>query len=203
MTTNIYIKHYDLPDLNLKEALAYALERDVNSESADIISELYEKHRSALSPTSVFSFFPLSVKDGIITLADRSVFAPRLAERLCDATYAAVFVATVGKEADRLIKKYELTSPAKALLFSALASERAERAADAVNAEISKLAALNGFSALSRFSPGYGDLPLDFQSAVFDLLEPSRRIGCSLSSGFLMTPTKSVSAIIGLVPNRK
>jgi cobalamin-dependent methionine synthase I len=49
-----------------------------------------------------------------------------------------------------------------------------------------------------RFSPGYGDLPLEFQKTVFLLLNPEKYIGLTLSESLLMTPIKSVSAIIGI-----
>ena len=55
-----------------------------------------------------------------------------------------------------------------------------------------------GVSLLPRFSPGYGDLSLDFQREIFRLLSPERNIGVTLGERLLMSPTKSVSAIIGI-----
>ena len=49
-----------------------------------------------------------------------------------------------------------------------------------------------------RFSPGYGDMPLDDQHALFRILNVSRRIGISLSESGLMIPQKSVTALIGV-----
>ena len=49
-----------------------------------------------------------------------------------------------------------------------------------------------------RFSPGYGDLPLSVQPTVLAALDAQRRLGITLSSSLLMTPTKSVTAIIGM-----
>ena len=48
------------------------------------------------------------------------------------------------------------------------------------------------------FSPGYGDLPLDLQREIFAALDCPKRIGVSLNESLLMSPSKSVSAIIGL-----
>jgi len=53
----------------------------------------------------------------------------------------------------------------------------------------------------SRFSPGYRDLPLTLQREIFTLLEPSRRIGLSLNASLLMSPSKSVTAIVGITKN--
>jgi len=49
-----------------------------------------------------------------------------------------------------------------------------------------------------RFSPGYGDLPLETQREIFDVLDCSRRIGLMLNDSLLMSPTKSVTAFVGV-----
>ena len=49
-----------------------------------------------------------------------------------------------------------------------------------------------------RFSPGYGDLPLDVQSPLLALTDATRRLGVTLSESNLMNPLKSVTAVIGL-----
>ena len=49
-----------------------------------------------------------------------------------------------------------------------------------------------------RFSPGYGDLPLETQKTLLSVLDAGRKAGVSLTESFLMLPQKSVSAIVGL-----
>ena len=49
-----------------------------------------------------------------------------------------------------------------------------------------------------RFSPGYGDFPLECQPGLFRLLGVQRNIGVTLTDSLLMLPTKSVTAVIGL-----
>ena len=49
-----------------------------------------------------------------------------------------------------------------------------------------------------RFSPGYGDLDISHQRAMFDLLELEKRLGLSLTQTHMMLPEKSVTAIAGL-----
>ena len=49
-----------------------------------------------------------------------------------------------------------------------------------------------------RFSPGYGDLDISHQWAMFDLLEVEKRLGLSLTQTHMMLPEKSVTAIAGL-----
>lgn len=49
-----------------------------------------------------------------------------------------------------------------------------------------------------RFSPGYGDFPLSAQKEILDGLEAGKRIGITLTEGYLMMPSKSVTAVIGV-----
>ena len=49
-----------------------------------------------------------------------------------------------------------------------------------------------------RYSPGYGDMPLEKQKDIFALLDCNRQIGISLNESLLMTPSKSVTAIFGI-----
>ena len=55
-----------------------------------------------------------------------------------------------------------------------------------------------GLHARPRFSPGYGDFPLEVQRDFERILEMPKTIGVTLSDSLLMTPTKSITAVIGL-----
>ena len=44
----------------------------------------------------------------------------------------------------------------------------------------------------------YGDLPLEMQKDIFNVLDCSKRIGLTLNESLLMSPSKSVTAIIGI-----
>ena len=49
-----------------------------------------------------------------------------------------------------------------------------------------------------RFSPGYGDLPLSVQSGLLTLLDAPRKIGLCANENHILTPRKSVTALIGI-----
>ena len=105
-----------------------------------------------------------------------------------------VFAATIGIGMDRLMLKYGGVSSLKGLLIQALGAERVEALCDAFCEELKK----EGYSLRPRFSPGYGDLPLDIQKKIFLALEPEKNIGLTLTSSAIMSPTKSVTAIMGI-----
>lgn len=50
-----------------------------------------------------------------------------------------------------------------------------------------------------RFSPGYGDFSLTHQTDFFRLLQLEKNLGMSLNSALLMSPSKSITAVIGVL----
>ena len=83
-----------------------------------------------------------------------------------------------------------------AVILDACGSAWVESGCDAAEREIA--ARFPGQYLTDRFSPGYGDLPLALQSAVLAALDAQRRLGIQLSGSFLMPPSKSVTAVIGV-----
>ena len=117
-----------------------------------------------------------------------------LAKNLCGCKKIILFAATVGIGIDRLIMKYGKLSPAKGIIMQGIGAERIEALCDAFSERLGE----EGYVLRPRFSPGYGDLSLDLQKQIFATLQPEKNIGLTLSSSCLMSPTKSVTAIIGI-----
>ncbi len=108
-----------------------------------------------------------------------------------------LFCATVGIGIDRLMLRYGSISPVKALFFQAIGGERVEAFCDTLCKEWEMEYGKIG----SRFSAGYGDFPLTAQRDIFRLLDCQKKIGLTLTESLLMSPTKSVSAIVGITRN--
>lgn len=109
-----------------------------------------------------------------------------------------LFAATVGVEIDRRIRIATYTSQTKALFLQAFGAERVETLCDYFCEEINRELCSENLCTVPRFSPGYGDLPLEIQRDFFRLLDCNRQIGVSLGDNLLMNPTKSVTAILGI-----
>ena len=77
-------------------------------------------------------------------------------------------------------------------------SALAEQAADAAEAELRQWAAKEGKYLTGRFSPGYGDWDIAVQPLVANALDTVRRAGLCVTDTNLMTPRKSVTAILGV-----
>ena len=107
-----------------------------------------------------------------------------------------LFACTAGAEIDRRIARAKLLSPARGLLMHAIGAQQVEGGCDRL---CERLAAQFPDRQLTdRFSPGYGDLPLALQRDVTEALDCGTVLGITLTDSFLMTPSKSVTAIIGL-----
>ena len=85
---------------------------------------------------------------------------------------------------------------ARAVILDACGSALVEQGCDEAERDIA--ARFPGLYLTDRFSPGYGDLPLSLQPAICGLLDAERRVGIHVASSFLMNPSKSVTAVIGL-----
>ena len=109
---------------------------------------------------------------------------------------AAIFCATLGAEADALIRRAERLDMGRALTLDCCASAAVEEACGQIEGELQ--GKFPGCSFPFRYSPGYGDLTLEVQGPLLDLLDAPRRAGLCVTSSNLLTPRKSVTAILGV-----
>lgn len=109
---------------------------------------------------------------------------------------AAVLACTLGARFDAALRALQAQDMAKAVLHDALGSAFVETGCDQAEREIA--ARFPDLYLTDRFSPGYGDLPLEIQPALCAALDTGRRLGVTVNQSLLMNPAKSVTAIIGL-----
>ena len=109
---------------------------------------------------------------------------------------AALFCATLGAEADALIRRAERLDMGRALTLDCCASAAVEEACGQIEGELQ--GKFPGCSFPFRYSPGYGDLTLEVQGPLLDLLDAPRQAGLCVTSSNLLTPRKSVTAILGV-----
>ncbi len=123
-----------------------------------------------------------------------------LARNLKGCDRLLVFAATVGIGADQLIQRYERFRISRAVTLQAMAAAMIEEYCDCLNREWKDSYRKQGLYLRPRFSPGYGDFPLECQKALTGGLETAKRIGLTLTDSLIMMPSKSVTAVIGISP---
>lgn len=187
----IAVRRFAPPPVCEREILRYAGCREADEGVRALLAECLTEALPTLSYTVCF------------TDVDPTPFTARsdkLFQNLDGCERVVLMAATVGVGIDRLIAKYGRLSPAKALLLQAIGTERVEALCDAF---CDALAEETGLIPRSRFSPGYGDLPLSTQREVLTMLEADKRVGVTLNDSFLMSPSKSVTAFVGYSRDRK
>ena len=112
---------------------------------------------------------------------------------------AVVMCATLGVEIDKLIRINQISDMAKAVVLDSFASVAIEQ----VCREVDRLLAekYSGYYFTYRFNPGYGDYPIELQSEFLKILDSHRKIGLTANDNYLLTPSKSVTALAGLSKN--
>lgn len=198
MSNPIYVKSYDAPKIRTKEILRYAGVRGDAPELKTILQNCLEEIEGKLVYKVCYREFPLICRSDILDLGFTQTTSLDLKKNLRGCDSVILFAATVGIALDRLIARYGSQSPSKALLFQAIGAERIESLCDTFDREIAVQAKANGQEIRPRFSPGYGDFPLEMQREFFSVLDCPRKIGLSLNESLLMTPSKSVTALIGI-----
>ena len=192
----IYTKNYPAPEINERECFRYAGTnfKVVSEEERALYEACLKEVEQRLTYKICWGRFPVKRGESSLDFGILQTDSKALMKNLEGCEEVIVFAATIGLELDRLIRRYTNLSPAKALFFQAIGAERIESLCDAFCDELKE----NGLQLRPRFSPGYGDLPLELQKDIFRVLDCPRKIGLTLNESLLMSPSKSVTAIIGI-----
>lgn len=150
-------------------------------------------------PRYVVREFPLKMPgDGVIETDCFRTVSRNLEKNLKDCHKLLVFAATLGIGVDHLIRRYNRLDMSRTVALQAGAAAVLEEYCDQVCRKLREDYERQGFYLRPRFSPGYGDFPLDCQPQILHGLEAGKRVGITLTEGFLMMPTKSVTAVMGV-----
>lgn len=187
----------DEPTVNKKEIMRY-MGAKPNDDLDGIIDRCLSEAKGILSYTVCGITLPVEISGNRIILPQSTLISDNLAKNLSGCESVMIFAATVGVGIDRLIAKYSRISPSSALCFQAIGAERVEALCDEFCNRQTKKLAEDGLKLKPRFSPGYGDLPLETQKMIFSLLNCPKRIGVTLGDSLLMSPSKSVTAFAGI-----
>ena len=190
----VWLWQTKLPPVNEREALRYAGVKENTPEMNALLQECIKLCQNVLTPRVCYRFYPVSRSGGRLDLGFAHTDSAALRRNLAGCGEIVLYAATIGLEMDRLIARYAHLSPSRSVMLQAIGAERIESLCDAFENELIR----QGHELGQRFSPGYGDLPLDLQRDIFAALDCPRHIGVSLNESLLMSPAKSVSAIIGL-----
>lgn len=212
MISQVFVQSYKDFPYNEKEILRYAGCKEADSDSA--IVNLMRECTDEVSGLSACTFnlcyriFPIvSMENGLIDFEAVKFQSHDLERCLRECDRAVFMSATLGQGLDRIIRKYNRTEPSKALFMQAIGAERVETMLDYFCKElpgmIEAITGEEGIMTRPRYSPGFGDLSLSVQPEFLKMVDANKRLGISLSDGYLMSPSKSVTAIIGIYAKKR
>ena len=202
MADIVLFKQYDirsdqrLSEININEVRRYSGMKDDSLDG--VIDECVKEAMPVLSYKVSYMRTKIDWESGYPLFPGVGYKSENLRTNLKGCDEVIIFAATVGIGIDRLISKYGHVSESKALFMQALGAERVESLCDLFNSEMNELVSAEGKYLRPRFSPGYGDLPISVQKDFVTVLDCPRRLGINLNDSFLMSPSKSVTAIIGI-----
>lgn len=152
---------------------------------------------AAARPKWTYRVFDLAVQTDGVRL-DCGLLLPGrdLAAHLRGCSRAALLAATLSAPVDALLRRAQAEALPAAVALDCCATAAVEAVCDLAEAEIR--VRFPGCSFPFRFSPGYGDLPIELQDPILRLLDAPRRVGLCATDRHILTPRKSVTAVLGI-----
>ena len=194
LRTMYMVNNLDLK-IDKKEAMRYLRVAKSDEVTDALANECIKEIYKIASPKAVYLESSIEfLGDDMVKLDFMTVKSHSLTVNLNKCKKVVVFAATLGIEVDRAIEKYSKILQSKASMYHAVGSALIESFCNYVNDAVTE----NVRKSTRRFSPGYGDLPLECQKDILRALDAERKIGIILSDSLLMSPSKSVTAIIGI-----
>ena len=184
--------------ISIADAVRYMGAGEGNGEIRRMTAETAAELERKITPRYTWRVFRIDRRNGGIFLKEAGEpLRGRLAENMLAECDAAVLVAcTLGAEFDAMQRAQEARDMARAVILDACGSAWVEAGCEAAEEEIA--ARFPDMYLTDRFSPGYGDLPLESQDWILCALNAGRRLGIAANASHLLTPAKSVTAVIGL-----
>lgn len=170
----------------------------VDDQTLRMIADSFESLRSVMSRKSVYRIFDLEQEDlEVIRFGNLTVKSKNLGKNLQGCDKIVLFGATLGIGVDQLLSRVSKTNMAHAVVMQACAAALLEEYCDECQEQIGQKLQTEGRFLRPRFSPGYGDFPIECQKNVIQMLDSAKTIGLTITESFMMAPSKSVTAVIG------
>lgn len=187
-----------LTELNQREILRYLGCRTETppEELTQAVAQCSQILLDAAWPRTVWRSLPLEGTHPAGT--EVTLMGEDIRRHLSGCDQVILLAATLGPEVERLLLRAQVRDMAQALILDSCASAAIEAVCDRLEGELRRQLAAWGRYLTDRFSPGYGDFPIEQQPELCRLLDTQRRIGLTLSASGILIPRKSVTAVMGV-----
>ena len=191
-----------IPKPEVKRQLGYQEHTKSNPQIEGLITEAITKAQEIIKPQGNYlRLESITIKQDKIKLGtNKLTFSSQdIADLLANQEQVVILAVTIGPHLEERINQLfaddQLT---KATILDAVGSIAVEEAANQLQEQIAVEAEEIGLPSLTmRYSPGYGDLNLDIQPQLLELVQ-GQELGIEVNDSFLLIPQKSITALIGL-----
>lgn len=192
-------KSIHVKSLNRVETLRYLqCGNSISEDFSSLIDTCEAQILKAIQPRYIYQVFSITRLEGCISVDNTNLkfYGNDIKNHLkgCDKT--VLMCATISSNVDRVIRTAEISDMAKALVLDVLSSVAIENVCNQVDSIIKE--EYPQYYQTWRFSAGYGDFPIDVQRDFLNVLNAPKRIGLCVTDTNIMTPRKSVTAVMGL-----
>lgn len=190
-----------MTDTMTKEAVRYLGfgRGEADEATLRLVAAAFSQLERAASPRIVWRVFDLKTAgEGRLDIGGMEVESRSLWKNMKGCCQAVVLGATLGSGVDLLMRRQSLTDMAAAVVTQACAAAMLEEYLDGEQEKIGRELEREGKYLRPRFSPGYGDFSICHQGQLLAMLEAPKRIGLSMTDSSMLTPVKSVTAVIGV-----
>ena len=186
-----------------KEAVRYLGfgKNTADERTLTMIRDCFAELEHTAGPRSICRIFEMGkTEDGKISIGKLEIESRSLSRNLQGCDRIVLFGATLGAETDRLLTRASLTDMAKAVVLQACAAAYLEEYCDECQRKIGEEMEREGRYLRPRFSPGYGDFDIRYQEPLMQMLDCAKTIGLTMTDNYMMTLTKSGTAVTGASP---
>ncbi len=162
----------------------------------ELMDEAYTELLKVVNPKYIYKEYDFTRTENGIVIDGIEFKSEKLLKCLQSSKTVIMFAATLGQGADSLVRKLSVTDSAMTAIVHSVGASMVENLCDKACEELK--IQIKG-QHRPRFSPGYGGLDLSSQVDFFKLLPVNKQLGVELSDSFMMTPTKTVTAFIGVI----
>lgn len=188
-------------DTKTREAIRYLGygRKQADEKTLALIKEAFSELDKVSEKRLVYSAFPVDMEEqGRIRIGNMKIQSRNLEKNLSGCGQVILLGATLGIQVDLQMKRYSLTDMAKTVVLQACAAALLEEYLDGWQQKKAEQLEKQGLYLRPRFSPGYGDFSILHQRDILAMLEAPKKIGLTMTDSSMLTPTKSVTALIGL-----
>lgn len=197
----------NLVNIDKNEVLRYLQHKnqDISEDLNLIIDDCVKLTKSIFSPRYTYKICYIDeekIKENKeeVYLKDENIkFESKdLYKLLSNCDRCVLISATLGLEIEREIRKLTYTDLTRGVIVDACATTAIEEVCDIIQYNLEQDLLKQGKYITMRYSPGYGDLSIEKNKDIVNILNSQTRIGLTVSDTGIMIPRKSVVAIIGI-----